>query len=82
MARALQARTPVFVSDLALEELANDADADVRAATARAMARRIHEAPREYKQTLARLAEDRDPRVERTARRLLSALRGELSPHA
>lgn len=81
MARALQSRTPVFVSDLALEELAKDADADVRAATARAMARRIHEAPAGYAQTLARLAEDRDPKVERTARRLVTALRGASSPH-
>jgi hypothetical protein len=82
MARALQSRTPVFVSDLALEELAKDDDADVRAATARAMARRIHEAPTGYAQTLARLAEDRDPRVERTARRLVTALRRAPSPNA
>jgi hypothetical protein len=82
MARALQSRTPVFVSDLALEELAKDDDADVRKATARALARRIHEAPAGYAQTLARLAEDRDPKVERTARRLVTALRGGASPNA
>ena len=82
MARALQSRTPVFVSDLALEELSNDTEADVRAATARAMARRIHEAPAGYAQALSRLAEDPDPKVERTARRLLSVLTGASSPHA
>jgi HEAT repeat protein len=82
MARALQSRTPVFVSDLALEELSNDTEADVRAATARAMARRIHEAPDGYARALSRLAEDGDPKVERTARRLLSALTGASSPHA
>jgi hypothetical protein len=76
MARALQRRTPVFVSDLALEVLSNDADADVRAATARAMARRIHETPGGYREALSRLAGDSDPKVERTARRLLAALTG------
>jgi HEAT repeat protein len=81
MARALQGRTPVFVSDLALEELAKDSEADVRAASARAMARRIHEAPVGYAEALSRLAEDQDPKVERTARRLLSALTGTSSPH-
>jgi hypothetical protein len=81
MARALQSRTPVFVSDLALEELAKDADADVRVATARAMARRIHEAPVGYAEALARLADDSDPKVERTARRLVSALFGTSSAH-
>jgi len=74
IARALQSRTPVFVSDLALEELSTDPDPSVRVASARAMARRIHEAPDAYARTLSRLADDIDPRVERTARRLLAAL--------
>jgi HEAT repeat protein len=76
IARALQTRTPVFVSDLALEELASDPAPDVRASAARAMARRIHEAPAAYARTLTRLSVDPDVRVERTARRLLAALTG------
>ena len=74
IARALRSRTPVFVSDLALEELSTDPDPTVRASAARAMAHRIHEAPVAYARTLSRLTEDIDPRVERTARRLLGAL--------
>ena len=76
IARALQTRTPVFVSDLALEELSNDPAPDVRAAAARAMAHRIHEAPDAYARSLTRLAADPDARVERTARRLLTVLTG------
>ena len=76
IARAMQTRTPVFVSDLALEELSSDPAPDVRAAAARAIARRIHEAPDAYARTLTRLTSDPDTRVERTARRLLVALTG------
>jgi hypothetical protein len=82
MARGLQSRTPVFVSDLALEELSNDSEAEVRAATARAMARRIHEAPVGYARALSHLTEDPDRKVQRTARRLLSALTGASYLHA
>ncbi len=74
IARALQTRTPVFVADLALDGLADDPDPRVRADAARAMARRIDEAPDAYSRKLTALSADRDPRVERTARRLLQAI--------
>lgn len=76
IARAMRTRTPVFVSDLALEELSRDPAPDVRAAAARAMAHRIHEAPDTYARSLTRLAADPDAHVERTARRLLTVLTG------
>jgi hypothetical protein len=74
IARALQSRVAVFVSDLALEMLSNDDIPEVRAVAARAMARRIAEAPDIYERALSRLADDEEPRVKRTARRLNAAL--------
>jgi hypothetical protein len=76
MARALRTRTPVFVADLALDGLAEDPDPRVRADAARAMARRIHEAPDAYARKLTALSIDSDPRVGRTAERLLRVLAG------
>jgi hypothetical protein len=74
IARALRSHTAVFVSDLALEELSGDRDPHVRALAARAMAHRFHEAPKAYRRILGRLCADPDPRVARTARRLLVPL--------
>lgn len=74
VARALRRPIAVFVSDLALAELSNDVDPEVRALAARAMARRIHEAPESYGRELQRLRGDPHPRVARTARRLLDSL--------
>jgi hypothetical protein len=76
IARALQTRTPVFVADLALEGLAEDPDPRVRTDAARAMAHRIHEAPDAYARKLTALSVDSDPRVGRTADRLLRVLSG------
>jgi hypothetical protein len=74
VARALRRPIAVFVSDLALTELSNDVDPEVRALAARAMARRIHEAPEGFGRELRRLRDDPHPRVARTARRLLDSL--------
>jgi hypothetical protein len=74
LARALQSHVSVFVSDLALDELSNDDSPDVRAVAARAMARRFTEAPDAFERALSRLADDQEPRVQRTARRLNAAL--------
>jgi hypothetical protein len=76
VARALSSSVPVFVSDLALEELSRDSASDVRALAARAMARRIREAPESYSRALARLSEDPARRVRRTAHRLLAVVMG------
>jgi hypothetical protein len=74
IARTLRSHVAVFVSDLALEELSNDESPEVRAVAARAMAHRRAEAPDTYERALARLADDPEARVQRTARRLNAAL--------
>jgi hypothetical protein len=71
IARALSEATPMFVTDLAIEQLANDRATEVRSAALDAAAAHFDEAPSVY----ARIAQDRvddpDPGVRYVARRLL-----------
>jgi hypothetical protein len=71
VARALSSRVPVLVADLALEQLANDSEAEIRAAAVRAALERLEEAPDTYRRLAQDLREDSDRSVRRAARRLL-----------
>lgn len=71
IARALCAPTPMFVTDLAIEQLAADPVADVRAAALDAAAAHFEQAPRLYAEIAQARSEDPDPGVRYAARRLL-----------
>ena len=71
LARALSSRVPVLVADLAIEQLANDDDPEIRAAAIRAGLQRIDEHPQIYRRLATERAADSDRNVRRAAKRLL-----------
>jgi hypothetical protein len=71
IARALSSQVPVLVADLALEQLSNDADPEIRAAALRAAQQRFGEDPRTYRRLAEERTTDPDRAVRRAARRLL-----------
>jgi HEAT repeat protein len=71
IAYALSAALPLFITDLAIEELSGDADPEVRAAALAAAATHFDEAPRVYARIAEARLDDADPRVRYAARRLL-----------
>ncbi|HVJ19053.1 MAG TPA: hypothetical protein VM686_26720 [Polyangiaceae bacterium] len=71
LARALSSHVPVLVADLALEQLANDDEPEIRAAAVRAALQRIDEAPATYRRLAAERIADPDRNVRRAAKRLL-----------
>ena len=71
LARALRASTPVFIGDLAIEQLIRDASPAVRAYAAQALASHFEEDPRGYRQLAIELAADPVRRIRRGARRVL-----------
>jgi HEAT repeat protein len=75
LARALTWSTPVFVADLVLEQLAQDENAAVRAATLAAVAKHFHENSAAYSRIVLQCAEDPDRNVQKLARALLKRTR-------
>lgn len=71
IARALSAPTPMFVTDLAIEQLAADPVAEVRVAALEAAAAHFAQAPAVYAAIAQACSEDDDPGVRYAARRLL-----------
>jgi hypothetical protein len=71
IARALCAQTPMFVTDLAIEQLAGDPVAEVRAAALEAAAAHFVEAPGVYAAIAQARSQDEDEGVRHAARRLL-----------
>lgn len=74
IARALGLRTPVFVADLAIAELARDPDPSVRAAVVRAVRAHFHEAPDDFATLASTLVTDSEQSVRKVAQELLSDL--------
>jgi hypothetical protein len=72
MARALSSSVPVLVADLALQQLASDAQPEIRAAALRAALNRLEEDPATYRRLAEELVTDSDRNVRRAARRLLA----------
>jgi hypothetical protein len=71
IARALSSATPMFVTDLAIEQLSGDAAAEVRIAALEAAAAHFDEAPSIYARIAQARSDDADPGVRYAARRLL-----------
>jgi hypothetical protein len=71
IARALCAATPMFVTDLAIEQLANDGATEVRSAALEAAAAHFEDAPSIYARIAQARSDDSDPGVRYAARRLL-----------
>jgi HEAT repeat protein len=71
VARALCAPTPMFVTDLAIEQLAGDPVAEVRSAALEAAAAHFQEAPSIYARIAEARSQDEDEGVRHAARRLL-----------
>jgi HEAT repeat protein len=71
IARALCAQCPMFVTDLAIEQLASDPNAEVRAAALEAAAAHFVEAPTVYAAIAQSRSLDEDEGVRHAARRLL-----------
>jgi hypothetical protein len=72
IAHALGAPLPLFITDLAIEALANDDEPEVRVAALAAAAAHFHEAPATYAAIAqAHVIKDSDERVRHAARRLL-----------
>jgi hypothetical protein len=72
IARALVSPTPAFVTDLAIESLAGDADPEVRALALTAAAAHFEEAPQHYRGVAEKLANDEARAVRRVARAILA----------
>jgi hypothetical protein len=72
MARALSSKVPVLVTDLALDQLSNDLDPEVRAAAMRAALLRFDEDPLTYRRLAEERLADPDRNARRAARRLLA----------
>lgn len=72
LAEALSSRTPVFVTDLVIEQLARDPEAGVRRAALKAAAGHFDERPELYHRVAASLVSDPDRHVRHAARRLAS----------
>jgi HEAT repeat protein len=75
LARALTWPTPVFVSDLVIEQLARDASVEVRSAALIAAGKHFHEHSTTYARIVTGAASDPDRGVRRLARALLSRAR-------
>ncbi|HMI92551.1 MAG TPA: HEAT repeat domain-containing protein [Polyangiales bacterium] len=71
IARALCAQCPMFVTDLAIEQLASDESAEVRSAALDAAAAHFAEAPSIYAAIAQARSLDEDEGVRHAARRLL-----------
>jgi hypothetical protein len=71
IARALSASTPMFVTDLAIEQLANDRATEVRGAALEAAAAHFDDAPSVYARIAQAHSDDPDAGVRYAARRLL-----------
>lgn len=74
IAAALRAQTPVFVTELAIEQLAADSSDTVRRFAVEAAARHLEEDRRAYARVLAQLAADPAGPVRSTALRVLERL--------
>lgn len=72
VAKALSSATPLLVTDMAVEQLASDADAHVRRGAIRAAAFHFDENPELYRQIALSLVSDTNREVRRVARRLLA----------
>jgi hypothetical protein len=71
VAHALSVPLPMFITDLAIEQLANDTEAEVRNAAMAAAEAHFHEAPTVYAAIAQAHTDDEDARVRHAARRLL-----------
>lgn len=78
-ARVLAAPTPVFVTDLAITQLASDPHPEVRLLALRAAERHFDENPDEYRTLGAKHVADTDPAVRSVARALLEHRRNRRS---
>lgn len=72
LAQALAAPTPVFVTDLVVEQLAADSDPAVRALALEAAAAHFHQAPGTYRRLAVEHLADREHAVRRAAEDLLA----------
>lgn len=72
VAQALSAPTPVFVTDLVVEQLAADPDPGVRALALEAAATHFHQAPGTYRRLAVEHLADDEPVVRRAAEGLLA----------